>query len=87
MHTFLKILSLVPDTLITRKTGRPKADWVSKEAQKVLDAGGLATSKGKTRLLRLDQKLHDVNHKLNPGTTADITSAVLAVAILEGYRP
>ena len=87
VHTFLKILSLVPDTLIGRKAGKPKAEWVSKEAGKVLDAGGLATSKGKTSLRKLDQKLHDVNHKLNPGTTADITSAVLAVAILEGYRP
>jgi triphosphoribosyl-dephospho-CoA synthase len=87
VHTFLKILSLVPDTLIARKAGKPKAQWVSKEAGKVLDAGGLATSKGETSLRRLDQKLHDVDHKLNPGTTADITSAVLAVAILEGYRP
>jgi triphosphoribosyl-dephospho-CoA synthase len=87
VHTFLKILSLVPDTLIARKAGKPKADWVSKEAGKVLDAGGLATSEGKASLRKLDQKLHDVNHRLNPGTTADITSAVLAVAILEGYRP
>jgi triphosphoribosyl-dephospho-CoA synthase len=87
VHTFLKVLSLVPDTLIARKAGKPKAEWVSKEAGKVLDAGGLATSKGKTSLRRLDQELHDISHKLNPGTTADITSAVLAVAILEGYRP
>ena len=87
VHTFLKILSLVPDTLISRKAGKLKAEWVSKEAGKALDAGGLATSKGKNCLRRLDRKLHDVNHKLNPGTTADITSAVLAVAILEGYRP
>ena len=87
VHTFLKILSRVPDTLIARKAGIPKAEWVSKEAGKVLDAGGLATSKGKDSLRRLDAELHDVRHKLNPGTTADITSAVLAVAILEGYRP
>jgi triphosphoribosyl-dephospho-CoA synthase len=87
VHTFLKILSLVPDTLIARKAGRPKAEWASREAGKVLDAGGLATSIGKASLRRFDRKLHDANHKLNPGTTADITSAVLAVAILEGYRP
>jgi triphosphoribosyl-dephospho-CoA synthase len=87
VHTFLKILSLVPDTLIARKAGKPKAEWVSKEAARVLDAGGLETHEGKTSLRKLDQKLHDVNHRLNPGTTADMTSAVLAVAILEGYRP
>jgi len=87
VHTFLKILSLVPDTLIARKAGRPRAEWVSKEAGKVLGVGGLATSKGKDSLRKLDRELHDARHKLNPGTTADITSAVLAVAILEGYRP
>jgi triphosphoribosyl-dephospho-CoA synthase len=87
VHTFLKILSLVPDTLIARKAGRPKAEWVSKEAGKVLDAGGLATSEGIESLRKLDRELHDTRHKLNPGTTADITSAVLAVAILEGFRP
>ncbi len=87
VHTFLKILSLVPDTLIARKAGVQKAQWVSKEAQKVLAAGGLATTRGKNSLRKLDRKLHDIHHKLNPGTTADITSAVLAVAILEGFRP
>ena len=87
VHTFLKILSLVPDTLIARKAGRQKAEWVSREAGKVLDAGGLATRHGKDGLRELDRELHDTRHKLNPGTTADITSAVLAVAILEGFRP
>jgi len=87
VHTFLKILSLVPDTLIARKAGKTKAKWASNEAKKVLDAGGLTTPKGRKSLLKLDGKLHDIGHRLNPGTTADITSAALAVAILEGFRP
>jgi len=87
VHTFLKILSEVPDTLVARKAGKRKAEWVSSEAKKVLDVGGLTTQNGRRLLLRLDGKLHDADHKLNPGTTADITSAVLAVAILEGFRP
>ncbi len=87
VHTFLGILSLVPDTLIARKAGKLKAEWVSKEAGKVLDAGGLATLEGRRSLRRLDRELHDAHHTLNPGTTADITSAVLALAVLEGYRP
>jgi len=87
VHTFLKILSEVPDTLIARKTGRPKAEWVSSKAKNVLNLGGLATEEGRKSLFELDRKLHDANHKLNPGTTADITSAVLAVAILGGFRP
>jgi len=87
VHTFLKILSEVPDTLISRKAGKQEAKWTSSEAAKALDAGGLTSREGRSRLIALDRKLHDADHKLNPGTTADITSAVLAVAILEGYRP
>lgn len=87
VHTFLKILSEVPDTLIGRKAGRKEAESASSEAARTLDAGGLTSQEGRNRILTLDRRMHDANHKLNPGTTADITSAVLAVAILEGYRP
>jgi triphosphoribosyl-dephospho-CoA synthase len=87
LHTFLRILSEVPDTLIVRKAGKQEAAWASSEAGKALNAGGLTSREGRNRLIRLDRKMHDADHKLNPGTTADITSAVLAVAILEGYRP
>ncbi len=86
-HTFLKILSEVPDTLIARKTGSDKAKEVSNEAKRILEAGGLAASEGRKMLQRFDQKLRDPAHKLNPGTTADLTSAVLALATLDGYRP
>jgi len=87
VHTFLKVLSEVPDTLIARKAGKKEAEWASNEAAKTLDAGGLTSRDGRNRLFTLDRKMHDADHKLNPGTTADIISAVLAVAILEGYRP
>jgi len=87
VHTYLKVLSKVPDTLIARKTGKAKAKWVSTEAEQILMAGGLTTKEGKRRLLDFDRKLRDPNHTLNPGTTADITAAILAVAILNGYRP
>jgi len=87
VHTFLKILSEVPDTLIARKAGKGKTKEVSNKAKKVLETGGLTTQKGKQRLQQLDLKLRDPMHKLNPGTTADLTSATLVLAILNGYRP
>jgi len=87
VHTYLKILSEIPDTLIARKAGRDKARWVSMQAKRILEEGGLTTEGGRRSLFRLDRKLHDSAHKLNPGTTADITSTVLAVAVLSGYRP
>jgi len=87
VHTFLKILSEIPDTLISRKTGMPSAKEILVQAKKVLENGGLTTLEGREILLKFDTKLRDPAHRLNPGTTADITSAVLALAILKGYNP
>jgi triphosphoribosyl-dephospho-CoA synthase len=87
VHTFLKILAEIPDTLIARKVGLTKAKEVSAQAKQVLEVGGLTTQSGRDRLWKLDEKLRDHTNQLNPGTTADIIAAVLAVSILNGYRP
>jgi triphosphoribosyl-dephospho-CoA synthase len=87
VHTYLRILSEVPDTLIIRKAGANAAKRVSVQARRVLEDGGLITPKGRDSLAQFDRKLRDQTNKLNPGTSADITSAVLAIAILNGYRP
>lgn len=87
VHTFLNVLSKVPDTLIARKAGLRKAKAVSSEAREVMKLGGLMTSSGREKLSRLDTELRGPKNRLNPGTTADIMAAVLSVALLKGYRP
>jgi triphosphoribosyl-dephospho-CoA synthase len=87
VHTFLRILSKRPDTFIARKLGIEKALEVSAEAKAVLKLGGLETAKGKVGLKRFDKKLRSTQNKCNPGTTADLTAAALALCTLSGYRP
>ena len=87
VHAFLKILSEVPDTFISRKVGQSKAESISAEAKKVLNEGGLTTPLGRNLLDKLDSSLRDTKHDLSPGTTADITEAVLALNNLNGYKP
>jgi len=87
VHTFLRILSEVPDTFITRKVSLAKAKKISAEAGRVLEKGGLTTPSGRNLLHKFDKKLRDPANKLSPGTTADIMEAVLAISILNGYRP
>jgi triphosphoribosyl-dephospho-CoA synthase len=87
VHTFLKILAEVPDTFIARKVGQAKAESISAEARQVLKEGGLATPLGRNLLQELDSKLRDPENSLSPGTTADITEAVLALNNLNGYKP
>jgi triphosphoribosyl-dephospho-CoA synthase len=87
IHTFLKVLSERPDTFISRKVGLEKTIEISKEAGKVFHLGGVDTSEGREGILMFDKKLRESGNDYNPGTTADITAATLALCILNGYRP
>jgi len=87
VQTFLKILSEHPDTFIARKMGQQKAAEVSAEAEAVLELGGLETARGTACLKRFDRNLRSTQNKCNPGTTADLTAAALALLTLSGYRP
>jgi triphosphoribosyl-dephospho-CoA synthase len=85
VHTYLKILSDYPDTLICRKHGTALAETISNEAKDILEQGGLLTKDTKTRLWNFDQRLR-IKDKINPGTSADLTAASIMVALLEGIR-
>lgn len=87
VHTFLKVLAEHPDTFIARKAGKQKAQEISQDAQKALEQGGLETTAGRTAINNLDQKLRSAGNNLNPGTTADIIAATLALCTLSGFRP
>lgn len=87
VNTFLKLLSEIPDSLIARKAGAEEALMVSNKAKEALEAGGLRTAEGRRMVAKLDEELSRAGNKLNPGTTADLISSILAVAVLNGLRP
>jgi triphosphoribosyl-dephospho-CoA synthase len=87
IHTFLEVLAEYPDSFIARKVGAEKAHEVSLMAREILDFGGLKTEAGKEKLHNFDLTLRKSDSLLNPGTTADIIAAALALTILNGYRP
>jgi triphosphoribosyl-dephospho-CoA synthase len=80
----LRLLAAVPDTLIARKRGPEAAESVSEGAREVLATGGVRATTGRTALAAFDASLRRDGHALNPGTTADLVTAVLFVALLEG---
>jgi len=86
-NVFLKILSERPDTFIARKIGKQKAQKIQSDAQKVVMLGGIETDKGRAALEKLDLKLRKKGNSANPGTTADLTAAALALCTLGGFRP
>jgi triphosphoribosyl-dephospho-CoA synthase len=84
VQAFLTILSKAPDTLIARKKGNEAAQKASQSAAKVLAKGGVFTREGQDAIAEMDRALRDNEHRLNPGTTADLTTAALFLALFGG---
>jgi triphosphoribosyl-dephospho-CoA synthase len=74
----VSLLASHPDTLIERKAGAAAAQAVSARAREVF-AGTIS-------LTDFDAGLRGPDHRLNPGTTADLVAATLLVALLTGVR-
>jgi triphosphoribosyl-dephospho-CoA synthase len=72
----LRLLAAAPDTLIARKAGVDAAARVSEGARAVLA--------GRRTLESFDASLRTDGNRLNPGTTADLVTATVFVALLEG---
>ncbi|MEL7564888.1 MAG: triphosphoribosyl-dephospho-CoA synthase, partial [Dehalobacterium sp.] len=81
-HTHLFLLSQYPDSLIARKLGPDLSQEVRKRALTAWEAGGWHSVKGKDYLEKLDRWLRKDGHRLNPGTTADLTAATIFVHVL-----
>jgi triphosphoribosyl-dephospho-CoA synthase len=74
----LGLLAAYPDTLIARKAGAAAAEAVSAGARDVRD--------GTRSLADFDASLRGPDHRLNPGTTADLVAGTLLAALLSGVR-
>ncbi|MFX0136725.1 MAG: triphosphoribosyl-dephospho-CoA synthase, partial [Candidatus Hodarchaeota archaeon] len=84
LDTFLYLLSCIPDSLIQRKSGIEEAKNISARAKKIMDGGGIR--KRKREIIELDNYLQKKSGKLNPGTTADLTAAIIMVNLLNGLK-
>ena len=86
VNTFLYLLSLHPDTLIIRKSGKNFALKVLNSASEILEYGGISSKKGLNLTRKLDDELHKHMGKLNPGTTADLISGIIFCALIFGLK-
>ena len=74
----LGLLAAHRDTLIERKAGPEAAREVTVAARRVLD--------GTLSAADFDASLRGPDHRLNPGTTADLVAATLLAALLTGIH-
>ncbi len=77
-------LKHTPDSLIARKRGDAVAAAIKWRAWDVHCLGGIRTPEGRAAGRALDAYLRSDGHRLNPGTTADLVTACLFVALREG---
>jgi triphosphoribosyl-dephospho-CoA synthase len=79
----LHLMAHYPDTLIARKRCRAEAEEAAARAKRVLDAGWPILAAGPAALDELDAWLRAEGRGRNPGTTADLVTACLFVALRE----
>ena len=77
----LRWLAAFPDSLIARKNGPAVAADVQARAVDFWNLGGFATAAGRTAGRELDAHLRADGHARNPGTTADLVTACLFLAL------
>ena len=88
VEMFLTLLATTADTHIARRGGAAMAAEVSRHARATIAAGGVRSAEGRDAIEQMDRGLRDARHLGNPGTTADLTAAVIFVALLGGrWRP
>jgi triphosphoribosyl-dephospho-CoA synthase len=80
----LHLLASHPDSLIARKCGKELAEEASRRAIQVIEAGWPETEGGRTEIASFDSWLRADGHRRNPGTTADLVTASLFIALREG---
>ena len=86
VETFLSVLGSNPDTHVARRAGVAAAEDVSSRARQTLAAGGVRSAAGRGAIDAMDRGLRDGSNLLNPGTTADLTTAAIFVELLRGER-
>ncbi len=74
----LGLIASHPDTLIERKAGPAAARAVTAAAREVRH--------GRRSLANFDASLRGPDHRLNPGTSADLVAATLLAALLLGFN-
>ena len=80
----LELMARVPDTLIARKLGVAEAAESARRAAEVLAVGWPRGERSQQLFAQLDTWLRTPGHPRNPGTTADLVTASLFVALRDG---
>lgn len=80
----VRLLAAFGDSLIARKCGQQMSDEVRDKAQKLLISGWPAKDESSRQYAEFDSFLRADGNRRNPGTTADLVTAILFAALRDG---
>lgn len=84
-HVLISIVSENGDCNLVQQGGRDAMLSVQAEAREVLQAGGMLTTSGRTRIAEMEKSL--VERNLSPKGSANILSAALFLDVMSSYVP
>ncbi len=84
IYCHLEMMANFPDTLIARKRGQAEAEEAANRAADVLAKEWPASPESHRLFAEFDAWLRAAGHERNPGTTADLVTASLFVALRNG---
>lgn len=80
----VRLLAAFGDSLIARKCGQQMSDEVRDKAQKLLISGWPTKEESSRKYAEFDSFLRADSNRRNPGTTADLVTAILFAALRDG---
>jgi len=80
VNSLLSLLLIVEDTNILSRGGKEGECWVRKTAREALNAGGMASEKGKEAVRKMDILFSE--KKLSPGGSADLLAVTVFLYLL-----
>ncbi len=85
VYGFMAILAKCPDSHVERKNGPDVAEEISREAARIFERG-MNGGMDEKELERFDKRLRDKDNRFNPGSTADLVTSSLMIALLNGLK-
>lgn len=86
-QTFLTLLAVIEDNHLINSLSWEKARAIQTEALEAVEEGGLLTEKGRQAYAKLIKNNLFFEKSRFPATTIEMTTVVIFLALLMGYRP
>ena len=84
VHSLVSLMGVVEDSTVINRHGLSGLREVQSEAQQAIQAGGMLTDAGRTRIIAMDEAF--IAKNVSPGGTADLLAATYFIHLVQTRR-